>query len=114
MQPLADDRFAVLVDRALDELPDSLWDRLDNVAVVVEDRNAEEPDLLGLYEGVPQTERWDYAGVLPDKISIYRLPLCEMAADEAELIAEVKITVVHEIAHHLGIEEDDLHELGWG
>lgn len=114
VEPVAEERFSRLVDQALDELPDSLWDRLDNVAVVVEDRNAEDPELLGLYEGVPQTERWDYAGVLPDKISVYRLPLCGMVADERELVEEVKITVVHEIAHHLGIEEDALHELGWG
>ena len=114
MQPLTEDRFAELVGAALDELPDPLWAQLDNVAVVVEDRNADEPDLLGLYEGVPQTERWGYAGVLPDKISVYRLALCEMVADERELIEEIKITVVHEIAHHLGIDEDALHELGWG
>jgi predicted Zn-dependent protease with MMP-like domain len=114
MQPIDEERFAALVDAALDELPDALWTRLDNVAVVIEDRNPDDPELLGLYEGVPQTERWDYVGVLPDTIAIYRLPLCEMVADEHELIAEVKITVVHEVAHHLGIEEDALHKLGWG
>ena len=114
MQPISEDRFTALVEQALDELPDRLYDQLDNVAVIIEDVNADEPDLLGLYEGVPQTERWDYGGVLPDKISVYRLPLCEMVRDEAELVEEVKVTVVHEIAHHLGIEEDALHELGWG
>ena len=114
MEPLAEDRFTALVEQALDELPDALWDRLDNVAVVVEDADAEEPELLGLYQGIPQTERWDYAGELPDKISVYRLPLCAMCRDEAELVDQVKITVVHEIAHHLGIDEDALHELGWG
>jgi predicted Zn-dependent protease with MMP-like domain len=114
MEPVDEDRFAELVEQALDELPDSLWDRLSNVAVIIEDVNPDEPDLLGLYEGIPQTERWDYAGVLPDKISVYRLPLCELCRDEAELVEEVKITVVHELAHHLGIDEDALHELGWG
>lgn len=114
MQPLSEDRFSDLVSQALDELPDALWDQLNNVAVVVEDANADEPGLLGLYEGIPQTERWDYAGELPDKISVYRLPLCEMCSDEDELVEEVKITVVHEIAHHLGIDEDALHDLGWG
>ena len=114
MEPISEDRFTALVEQALDELPDALWDRLDNVAVLVEDANADEPELLGLYEGVPQTERWDYGGVLPDKISVYRLPLCAMAVDEADLVDEVKITVVHEIAHHLGIDEDALHDLGWG
>ena len=114
MQPLSEERFADLVGQALDELPEQLWAQLDNVAVVVEDANPDEPGLLGLYEGIPQTERWEYAGELPDKISVYRLPLCEMCADEQQLVEEVKITVVHEIAHHLGIEEDALHELGWG
>lgn len=114
MQPLDEDRFAALVDQALDELPDRFWERLDNVAVVVEDANPDEPDLLGLYEGIPQTERWDYAGALPDKISVYRLPLCAMCRDDADLVEQVKITVVHEVAHHLGIEEDALDELGWG
>lgn len=114
MEAIDEERFTELVERALEELPDPLWDQLDNVAVVVEDSNVEEPDLLGLYEGIPQTERWDYAGVLPDKISVYRLPLCEMVADESELIDEVKVTVVHEIAHHLGLDEDELHDLGWG
>lgn len=113
MEPIPEDRFTVLVERALEELPDGFWDRLENVAVLVEDVNADEPDLLGLYEGVPQTERWDYAGVMPDKISVYRLPLCDMVADEDELVDEVKITVVHEVAHHLGIDDDALHELGW-
>ena len=114
MQPLAPEPFTALVERALDDLPDALWDRLDNVAVVVEDANPDDPDLLGLYVGIPQTERYDYAGVLPDKISVYRLALCAMCADQAELVEQVKITVVHEIAHHLGIDEDALHDLGWG
>jgi predicted Zn-dependent protease with MMP-like domain len=108
-----EERFCELVGDALDELPDELWDKLDNVAVVVEDSNEEEPDLLGLYEGIPQTERWDYAGVLPDRISVYRLPLCEMVRDERELMDEIKTTVVHELAHHLGIDDEQLHELGW-
>jgi len=114
MAPMDEDRFIDLVEQALAELPDPLWDRMSNVAVVVEDANADEPDLLGLYEGIPQTERWDYAGVLPDKISVYRLPLCDMCADEDELIDEIQITVVHELAHHLGIDEDALHAMGWG
>ncbi|HVM20851.1 MAG TPA: metallopeptidase family protein [Egibacteraceae bacterium] len=114
MQPVAEERFAELVGQALDELPEPLWEQLSNVAVVVEDANPDEPDLLGLYEGIPQTERWDYAGALPDKISVYRLALCDMCADEAELIEEIKITVVHELAHHLGIDDEALHDLGWG
>jgi predicted Zn-dependent protease with MMP-like domain len=114
MQPIDEDRFSALVGEALDRIPDDLWNRFENVAVVVEDANSEEPDILGLYEGFPLTERDDYAGVLPDKISIYRLPLCDMCSDEDELIEEIRITVVHELAHHMGIDDHDLHELGWG
>ncbi len=114
MNALDEDRFSALVGEALDELPDELWDGLENVAVVVEDRNADDPELLGLYEGIPRTDRWDYAGVLPDRIAIYRLPLCAMVDDEDELVEEVKITVVHELAHHMGISEDALHDMGWG
>jgi predicted Zn-dependent protease with MMP-like domain len=114
MEAISEERFSALVGKALDELPDRLWERLDNVAVVVEDANPEDPDLLGLYEGIPLTDRWDYAGVLPDRIAIYRLPLCAMCSDENELVEEVKITVVHELAHHVGIDEHDLHEPGWG
>lgn len=113
MHPIPLEHFEELVGDALDQLPDELWERFDNVAVVVEDRHPDEPDLLGLYEGVPLTDRWDYAGALPDKISIYRLPLCEMCADADELVYEIQVTVIHELAHHMGIEEEFLHELGW-
>ncbi|CAN5759265.1 metallopeptidase family protein [soil metagenome] len=114
MQPISEERFEQLVGEALDEVPDALWDRFDNVAVVVSDAHPDEPDLLGLYEGIPLTERgWDYAGVLPDRISIYRLPLCEMCGDERELVDEIAITVVHELAHHCGIDDGQLHALGW-
>jgi predicted Zn-dependent protease with MMP-like domain len=114
MNPIPLSRFEQLVDAALDEVPDELWARFDNVAVVVEDAHPEEPDLLGLYEGIPLTERWDYAGALPDRISIYRLALCDMCADEDELVEEIAITVVHELAHHVGIDDDQLHAWGWG
>jgi predicted Zn-dependent protease with MMP-like domain len=114
MDEITEERFSALVDEALDGIPDALWDRFDNVVVLVEDEHEQDPDLLGLYEGIPLTDRWDYAGVLPDKISIFRLPLCAMCADEAELVEEIRITVVHELAHHMGIDEHDLHELGWG
>jgi predicted Zn-dependent protease with MMP-like domain len=114
MSPLDHARFEQLVADALDQLPDELAILLDNVVVVIEDHNGDEPDLLGLYEGVPLTEREGYGGFeLPDRISIYRLPLCELAADEDEVVEEVLVTVVHEIAHHFGIDDDRLHELGW-
>lgn len=113
MDLIAEERFAELVDRALDSLPDELWDQFDNVAVVVEDADPDEPDLLGIYEGIPLTERGDYGGVLPDRIAIFRIPLCEMCVDEDELVEEVRITVVHELAHHMGIDDAALHDLGW-
>lgn len=113
MDPIPEDRFAQLVEEALDEVPDELFERFENVAIVIEDAHAEEPDLLGLYEGVPLTDRDDYGGVLPDKISIYRLPLCALCADEVELIEEIAVTVVHELAHHAGIDDDELHAWGW-
>ena len=113
MEPIEEERFADLVDDALDGIPAELWDRFDNVVVVVEDQDPDEPDLLGVYEGIPLPERHDYGGVLPDRIVIFRLPICAMVRDEAELVEEVRVTVVHELAHHVGIDDDELHALGW-
>ena len=104
-------RFDALVADALDSLPDELVDVLDNVVVRVEDRNPDEPTLLGLYEGTPHTERSGHEG--PDVVSIYRLALCEACADLDELAEEVYVTVIHEVAHAAGIDDDRLHELGW-
>ena len=87
---------------------------MSNVEVVVEDENEEDPDLFGLYLGVPLPERHDYSGVLPDKIAIYRLPLEEEFGDYPERLEnEIRVTVLHEIAHHFGIDEQRLEELGW-
>ena len=107
--------FEVLVDRALDEIPDEIAALVRNVVVLVEDEPpADDPDLLGLYEGIPLTERdgW-YAGQLPDRITIFRHPTLRMCATETEVVDEVHITVVHEVAHHFGIDDDKLHELGY-
>jgi predicted Zn-dependent protease with MMP-like domain len=107
------DRFAELVDEALADLPPDVARHLSNVGVVVED-GGEDPELLGLYEGIPLTERSsDYSAVLPDRIVIYRLPICAMCESENEVVDEVRITVVHEIGHHFGISDERLHELGW-
>ena len=91
---------------------------MENVVVVVEDAHPDE-ELLGLYEGVPLTERGDY-GVLampgptmPDRVTVYRLPICRICDSEDELLDEIMVTVVHEVAHHFGIDDDTLHELGW-
>ncbi|MDQ2678130.1 MAG: metallopeptidase family protein [Actinomycetota bacterium] len=113
MQPLGEQEFEALVVDALDEIPEQLLALMDNVSIVIEDRHESE-DLLGLYEGVPLTERDDYGGlVMPDRITVYRVPLCEMCESPEEIVDEVRITVVHELAHHFGIDDDELHRLGW-
>ena len=101
------------VRAALDELPPDLASALTNVAVVVEDENPEDPDLFGLYHGVPLPERGDMAGLPPDTISIYRVPLEDSFPDPKELREEIRVTVLHELAHHFGLDEDRLAELGY-
>ena len=101
------------VRAALDELPANLSAALTNVAVVVEDENPDDPDLLGLYHGVPLPERGDMAGLPPDTISIYRIPLEESFPDPGDLREEIRITVLHELAHYFGLDEDRLAELGY-
>ncbi|TLM82144.1 metallopeptidase family protein [Pseudarthrobacter sp. NamE2] len=116
------DEFEAAVSDALDSIPERLARAMDNVAVFIEDdyvpRPDEDPDtvLLGIYEGVPLTERgswWD-AGSLPDRITIFREPILEICSSREDVIHEVAVTVVHEVAHHFGISDDRLHELGWG
>ncbi|MBG6084891.1 metallopeptidase family protein [Zhihengliuella flava] len=117
-----DDAFADAVERALDEIPPQLREMMDNVAIFIEDRYEpgphEDPDtvLLGLYDGVPLTERgMDWGDVpMPDRIFIYQEPILQMCDSEEEVIDEVTITMVHEVAHHFGIDDATLHELGWG
>ena len=101
------------VRAALDELPPHLAAALTNVAVVVEAENPEDPDLFGLYHGIPLPERGDMAGMPPDTISIYRIPLEESFPDPDELRDEIRITVLHELAHYFGLDEDRLAELGY-
>ena len=115
MVDVSREHFEELVADALDALPPELARLLDNVVVVVEDDAPDDdPDLLGLYSGIPLTERgtW-YAGVLPDRITIFRLPTLAMCETVDDVVEEVEITVVHEIAHHFGIDDDRLHELGY-
>ena len=108
-------RFEELVGEALDRIPAKLSREMDNVVVLVEDRNGDDPELLGLYEGVALTERTsDYAGVLPDRITVYREAILDVCDDEDDVVEEVMVTVVHEVAHHFGIDEATLHRLGWG
>src|ERR1044072_6937112 len=108
-------RFEELVGDALDLIPPDLAGEIDNVVVFVEERTPDEHDILGLYEGVARTERdsW-YAGSLPDKITIYREAILDICDTEEQVVDEVAITVIHEIAHHFGIDDERLHELGWG
>ncbi|MGH3623764.1 MAG: metallopeptidase family protein [Sciscionella sp.] len=108
-------RFEDLVADALDEIPSRFTAMMDNVVVLVEDANPEEPDLLGLYHGIALTERMsDYGGVLPDRITIYQQPIQRICETAEDVVREVAVTVVHEIGHHFGMDEATLHELGWG
>lgn len=108
--------FEGAVADALDLIPPDLADRMDNVVVLVEDEApADDPELLGLYEGVPLTERdlgWA-AGALPDRITVFRNPTLAICDTREDVVEEVAVTVVHEIAHHFGIDDERLHELGW-
>ncbi len=111
--------FEDLVDRALEELPGWVLDVLDNVIVVVEDHPTRDQDphgdgLLGIYEGVSLLERGvDYSGYLPDRIVVFMGPHLDLGLSKRELRDEIRTTVLHEVAHHLGIDDDRLHELGW-
>jgi predicted Zn-dependent protease with MMP-like domain len=108
-------RFEELVADALDSIPPELTDAMDNVVVLVADRNPGEPGLLGLYEGIALTERnSSYGWVLPDRITVYQDAILDICETEDDVVREVAITVVHEVAHHFGIDEDTLHDLGWG
>ena len=109
------DRFEELVTQAFDAIPAGLLDLLDNVVLFIEDdAPPHDPHLLGLYDGIPITERDStYAGVVPDRIFVYRNPTLAICDTEADVVDEVRITVVHEIAHFFGIDDDRLHELGY-
>lgn len=105
--------FEELVSAALDGIPPDLAELMSNVALIIADE-APEPGLLGLYEGIPLTERdHSYAGVLPDRITVYRREICAICETRACVVEEVRITVVHEIAHHFGIDDERLRQLGW-
>ena len=106
-------RFEEHVSRAVASLPAELQEALRNLEVSVEDELPEDPDVFGLYEGVPLPERDDWAGTLPDRIRIFRLPLVESFPDPVELEEEIRITVLHELAHYFGLDEDRLDELGY-
>jgi predicted Zn-dependent protease with MMP-like domain len=110
------DRFEELVSEALDSIPEDLARVVSNCVLLVEDDVPPgTPSLLGLYVGTPLTHRGEwYSGVLPDRITIYRLPILRMCRDDQDVVEQVRITVIHEVAHHFGISDARLHELGWG
>lgn len=114
---LSEEEFQEAVADALDRIPDELAQLMSNVAVLIEEEPPpDDPDLLGLYEGTPLTERdgWWEAGSLPDRIMIFKGPLERMCEDPEDLREEITVTVVHEVAHHFGVDDARLHELGWG
>ena len=115
MIEVSEDRFAELVEAAFAAVPAELAALLDNVALFIEDdAPADDPTLLGFYDGIPLTERdTSYGGVMPDRIYVYRNPTLAICDTEQDVVEEVGITVVHEIAHHFGIEDDRLPELGY-
>ncbi len=116
MVEVSRERFEELVSEALDSIPPGLTALIDNCVVLVEEEPPQDdPDLLGIYDGTPLTERdSSYSLVVPDRITLFRGPLLAMCEDEDEVVEEVRITVVHEIAHHFGIDDDRLHALGYG
>jgi predicted Zn-dependent protease with MMP-like domain len=109
------DRFEKLVGESLDGIPPELGAQMNNVAVVVRDHGGD-PHLLGLYEGIPLTNRAEYGvgAVLPDRITIFREAILRVCHTEADVVRQVRITVVHEVGHHFGIDDARLRELGWG
>lgn len=116
MVDMSREDFEEAVSDALDQVPEDLAAQMDNVVIFVEDdAPPDAPDLLGVYDGVPLTERdfgWA-AGSLPDRITIFRNPTLAICESREEVVDEVRITVIHEIAHHFGIDDERLHELGW-
>jgi predicted Zn-dependent protease with MMP-like domain len=105
--------FDEVVARALRSLPPELQAAVRNIEIAVEDEHPDDPDLFGLYEGVPLPDRGDWAGTMPDRIRIFRRPLVESFADPRELEEEIRITVLHELGHYFGLEEDELDNLGY-
>ena len=105
--------FEEIVARALRSLPPGLQDAVRNVEIAIEEQHPEDPDLFGLYEGVPLPERGDWNAQLPDRIRIFRRPLVEEFSDPRELEEEIRITVLHELGHYFGLDEDRLDDLGY-
>jgi predicted Zn-dependent protease with MMP-like domain len=118
---VSEERFEAMVADALDSIPDELAVQFENVAVTVQDwptpaqLAGRQGTLLGLYEGIdlPRRSPLGYTGVMPDRITIFRGPLCAIARDEQDLARQVRVTVLHEVGHYFGLSDARLHELGW-
>jgi len=118
MIEIPEKQFEELVSQAIDLIPEELFSLIDNVVFLIEDvyedEQGVETQILGLYDGIPLTERGDYGiGELPDRVFIYRDSICAICETTEDIVHEVITTVVHEVAHHFGIDDDRLHELGW-
>jgi predicted Zn-dependent protease with MMP-like domain len=114
MFQVSNERFEELAAEAVASLPESLSSHMDNVAIIVEDE-ARGRNLFGLYEGIPLTRRGfaNYNGVMPDRITLYQTTICQVCSNEDDVRTQVRKTVIHEIAHHFGISDPRLDELGW-
>lgn len=115
MEPVSQDAFEEMINDALDTIPEEFARHMTNMVVLARGFNPDEPTLLGLFEGIPLTEQHsNHSGFLPDAVFVYKDALEAMCSDEEELRHEVKVTVLHEVGHYFGLEEHELHELGWG
>lgn len=115
MLPVGDEAFEGMIDDALDTIPDHFAQHMRNMVILARDYNPDNPTLLGLFEGVPLTEQHsNHSGYLPDAVFIYKNALEAVCEDEDQLRHEVKVTVLHEVGHYFGMEEHELHALGWG
>ena len=112
MEPIDVDAFEALVADALATIPDSLRVEMENVAIIIDDESPPGP-LLGLYEGIPLTDRDGYSGASPDRITLFLATICRSVGTTEELVRQVHVTLLHEVGHHFGIGDDRLHELGW-
>lgn len=115
MDPVSDDVFEELINDALDQIPEEFARRMVNMVVLARPYNEDDPSLLGLFHGVPLPEQHaNHTGYLPDAVFVYKDALEKISSDLDELRHEVKVTVFHEVGHYFGLEEHELHHLGWG
>ena len=112
MEPIPSEAFEVLVANALASIPENLRSEMENVAIIVDDQSPPGP-LFGLYEGIPLTKRGSYAGVTPDRITLFLATICRSVNTPEELARRVRVTLLHEVGHHFGMDETRLRELGW-